>query len=71
MANEKKKPNLQVEDRVRRLDGSSCPGTIKTLREEVVGSAGEAGQTDYLVQVQWDNGTLSYIAPESLTVIKD
>lgn len=58
--------NYKVEDRVRRVGRAAPLGTVKALREEVVGSSGEADRKETLVKIQWDNGTLSYFSPESI-----
>jgi len=57
---------IKVEDRVKRQDRAGCLGTVVALREEVVGSSGQASHKEVLVKVQWDNGTVSYFSPESL-----
>ena len=58
--------SVKVDDRVRRIGKPGPIGTVKALREEVVGSSGEADKKEVLVKIQWDNGTLSYFAPESI-----
>ena len=60
---------VKVDDRVRRVGRSGPVGTVKSLREEVIGSSGEAGKKEVLVKIQWDNGTLSYFSPESVEVV--
>lgn len=60
---------VKVDDRVRRIGRTAPVGTVKALREEVIGSSGEASKKDVLVKVQWDNGTLSYFAPESIELV--
>ena len=43
-----------------------CIGTIKTLREETTLTSRESRERSLMVQVLWDNGTLSYLGPEGL-----
>lgn len=43
-----------------------CLGTIKALREETTNSNRESRERSIMLQVQWDNGTLSYHGPEAL-----
>lgn len=59
-------PVFKVNDRVKRIGRSAPLGTVKAIREEVIGSSGEAGRKEVLVKIQWDNGSLSYFAPESV-----
>jgi hypothetical protein len=66
MAEKKKENTFKIDDRVKRIGRPGCLGTVKVLREEVIGSSGESSKCEFLIKVQWDNGTLSYFAPESL-----
>ncbi len=43
-----------------------CTGTVKALREETTLTSRESRERSIMVQVQWDNGTLSYLGPEGL-----
>ena len=43
-----------------------CIGTVKALREETTLAQAESRAKSIMVQVQWDNGTLSYHGPEAL-----
>lgn len=61
--------DYKINDRVRRVKKTGPLGTVKALREEVVGSSGEANRKEVLVKIQWDNGTLSYFAPESIELV--
>ncbi len=63
---------FKVNDRVRRVTGQGCWGVVKDVRSEVT-SAGrpEEGNKNLMINVQWDNGTLSYFSPASLEVIKE
>ena len=47
-----------------------CIGTIKALREETTLAPQESRAKALMIQVMWDNGTLSYHGPESLEVVK-
>jgi hypothetical protein len=58
-------------DRVRRLGGSSCPGTVKALRTELSATTPEARERGLLVSVLWDNGTMSYFSPEALELVEE
>jgi hypothetical protein len=43
-----------------------CIGTVKALREETTLAQKESRERSIMVQVLWDNGTLSYLGPEGL-----
>jgi hypothetical protein len=43
-----------------------CIGTVKALREETTLTSRESRERSLMVQVLWDNGTLSYLGPEGL-----
>lgn len=43
-----------------------CVGTVKALREETTLTSRENKEISIMVQVLWDNGTLSYLGPEGL-----
>lgn len=60
------KPNqIQVSDRVQRVKDPGLQGVVKELRTETT-SKQDAKEKGLMVQVLWDNGTLSYFSPESL-----
>ncbi len=60
----------KVDDRVKRASGKGPQGTIKDVRQEVAGSnKGDAHPEEFLVVVQWDNGTCSYVAPNALELL--
>ena len=61
---------LKVNDKVKRAQGHGCHGIIKDIRAESMGSISDTREKPLLVTVQWDNGTLSTFAPESLEVVK-
>lgn len=61
--------NLKKNDRVKRRERPGCLGVIKDIREEVIGSGGDAQEKALLVEVQWDNGVVSYFAPEALEAV--
>lgn len=56
----------EVNSRVRKKNNPGCLGTVKLVREETLGSSGDTRDKSLIVQVQWDNGTLSYFDPESI-----
>ncbi len=43
-----------------------CAGVVKALRHETSNSTAEARTRSVMIQVLWDNGTLSYHGPEAL-----
>ena len=57
---------VKVNDRVKRKGRDGSLGTVKNIKEEVIGTKGDAKDRGLLIEVQWDNGTLSYFDPESL-----
>ena len=57
---------LKPGDRVKRKNNLGCYGVLKDVREEVIGSSGEAREKGLLAEVKWDNGTVSYFDPQSL-----
>ena len=63
---------FKVNDRVRRSNGQGCSGVVKDIRSEVT-SAGhrEDKEKNVMINVQWDNGTLSYFSPMSLELAKN
>ncbi len=48
------------------ISARGCCGVVKSLRHETTGNAGESKNRSVMVQVMWDNGTLSYHGPEAL-----
>ena len=56
----------EVNSRVRKKNNPGCQGAVKLVREETLGSSGDTREKSLIVQVQWDNGTLSYFDPESI-----
>ena len=56
----------EVNSRVCKKNNPGCQGTVKLVREETLGSSGDTREKSLIVQVQWDNGTLSYFDPESI-----
>jgi len=63
-------PKLNVSDRVKRAKIPGCHGIVKELRTEVTASSAEAREKSLIISVQWDNGTLSYMTPEALELVK-
>jgi hypothetical protein len=71
MAKNSETPVFKANDRVRRISKIGCSGTVKELRVETTVSQVDTS-TDaerakaVMVNVCWDNGTISYLAPEAL-----
>lgn len=68
MANDQSLPNVKfkVNDRVRRANGQGCNGTVRELRTDVTASSADQRDRSVMVNVLWDNGTQSSMAPDSL-----
>lgn len=67
---DKDRYSFSVDQRVKRTEGGRSHGSVVQIREEVNTSALEsARERNYLVQVRWDNGTLSFVSPESIETI--
>lgn len=64
---------LKVNDRVKRANAPGCLGTVKDIRQEITqtGASQENKEKALMINVLWDNGTLSCFAPESLEVVKE
>ena len=61
---------IKVNDRVKRTIQGGCFGTVKDVREEITAKVTDKDKEGaLLINVIWDNGTLSYVAPEALEVI--
>lgn len=54
------------EDQISTFSTRGCIGTVKALREEATLAQKESRDRSIMVQVLWDNGTLSYLGPEGL-----
>lgn len=61
---------IKANDRVKRTALAGCLGTVKEIKTEVTTSSQEAREKNIMVNVQWDNGTLSYLSPEALEVVE-
>lgn len=48
------------------ISARGCCGIVKSLRHETTTSSAENKNRSAMVQVLWDNGTLSYHGPEAL-----
>jgi hypothetical protein len=57
---------FEVNDRVKRATGTGCLGTVKDVRSDITVTSQEAREKGILLNVQWDNGTLSYLSPDVL-----
>ena len=64
MAEENK---FKLSDRVKRVKGGGCVGTVKDLRAEISTNRSDTRERPIMVGVLWDNGTLSYFTPTALT----
>ena len=64
---------FKIDDRVKRGKGTGSNGTVKDLKTEVASTTNPRPDETkgLMVQVLWDNGTLSYLAPEALEVVKE
>lgn len=60
---------LKQGDKVKRVSGIGCLGTVKSIREETTKSQNESPMDSLIVKVLWDNGTFSYFAPSALEVV--
>jgi hypothetical protein len=70
-ASKVKKPQFTAGDRVKKIDATGCQGTVKEIKEETVtNTSDESKPKNLLIQVLWDNGTLSYFTPEALEMLK-
>jgi hypothetical protein len=63
------KPNFKASDRVKRVYGEGCLGTVQELRAEVTLSSEPDKEVGYIVVVLWDNGTLSSFSPDGLKLV--
>jgi hypothetical protein len=70
LPSEEEGPDFEANGKVRTTTTSSrgCIGTVKALREETTGGSmsSEARERSIMVQVLWDNGTVSFLGPEGL-----
>lgn len=64
-----KQSELKVNDRVRRVSGEGCYGTVKDIRTEVTSTRSDPKEKGLLITVLWDNGTFSYFSPGSLELV--
>jgi len=58
--------NVEGETAITTYSTRGCIGTVKALREETTLTSRESRERSLMVQVMWDNGTLSYLGPEGL-----
>jgi hypothetical protein len=59
---------IKVNDRVKRITGLGCSGLVKEIRTEATVARVEPSEKANMVNVLWDNGTLSYLSPEALEI---
>lgn len=62
---------IKVGDKVTRKENSGLLGVVKNVRNEVGNTKMAKEDKNLIVNVQWDNGTLSYCAPDALTITSD
>lgn len=64
------KKAIKINDRVKRIAQSGCFGTVKDVREESTAKVTDkTNEGALLVNVSWDNGTLSYMTPDALEIV--
>lgn len=64
------KKTIKVNDRVKRVQQGGCFGTVKDVREEITAKVTDKDkEAALLINVNWDNGTLSYMTPEALELV--
>ena len=61
-----KKSEIQVNDRVVIAKTPGIQGVVKEIRSETTAKQ-DSKEKGLMIQVLWDNGTLSYLAPEALS----
>ena len=54
-------------DRVQKIVEPGLTGTIEEVRQEATSTLDKQDEKAFLVRVAWDNGTVSYFDPESLS----
>lgn len=59
---------FKEEERVRRATQKGCDGTVIEVRTELesAGLSEESRERGVMVGVKWDNGTISFLAPDAL-----
>lgn len=61
---------IKISDRVKRVDQPGCFGTVKDVREETSAKVTDKDkENSLLINVHWDNGTLSYMTPNALELV--
>jgi hypothetical protein len=64
------KKALKVNDRVKRVKSPGSFGTVKDVREETSAQVTDKDKDNsLLINVHWDNGTLSYMTPDALEIV--
>ena len=59
--------NIKVNSRVKRKAGRGGFGIVKDVHSETVSARSHvAGESELMVGVLWDTGTLSYLSPTAL-----
>ena len=60
-----KTAQLQISDRVQKIKEPGIQGIVKDIRTETT-SKQDSKEKNLMIQVMWDNGTVSYFSPENL-----
>ena len=60
--------SISMDSRVVKSDGTGVRGIVVSVSEDH-NNKGESSERGVIIGVQWDNGTLSYVTPDSLRVI--
>jgi hypothetical protein len=63
------KATFKPNDRVKRVFGGGCVGTVQEVRAEVSVSSEPKREVGYIIVVLWDNGTLSSFSPDGLVAV--
>lgn len=59
-------PYIDGQSQTAAVSTRGCAGTVKALREETTNTNNEAKERSLMVEVLWDNGTLSFHGPAGL-----
>jgi len=59
---------FKIEERVRRANQTGCDGAVIEVRMELenAGLNEDAREKGAMIGVKWDNGTVSFLAPDAL-----
>jgi hypothetical protein len=72
MAEASKTPttSFKVNDRVKRVSGEGCVGTIAEVRYETTGRDEAAKEKNPIIAVLWDNGTQTVVGSRGIVSAK-